>query len=333
MHTSRRVAGRWVVAAAAVGLALTTAAGCRRSSGYSQATPDDVIKSAKLMVEKGDARRLSDLIYADTPEMRAILDQLGGLLASVQDLAVTIEKQFPAEVAKVKAEAEEAAKKGQATSFISRLAGRMGGPQGGGTPRMRTSRNRDGTRNFELQLDPSAPPRPAQGGDSAAAAPSGPRRGGGGDPGEMFNQMAREFFIDPYGWLARQNEKLTTTPIADDLAVVNWDGQPAFAGMITMKEVKGKWYIVLPTSLPVVSGAMPRSKEEFEIFGAVIDVFDNAVKDVADDVKKGRAESIDDVARSAGEKVFMPAALAFFAYSKAMDARKKADTKPAPEGK
>jgi hypothetical protein len=51
---------------AILGSLLLTACGDR---GYSQKSPDEVLKTAKLMVERGEARKLSNLFYAENEEM------------------------------------------------------------------------------------------------------------------------------------------------------------------------------------------------------------------------------------------------------------------------
>src|SRR4051812_24910094 len=71
------------------------AGGCSRKKSYSQDTPDDVIRSATAMVKNGETRRLTDLIYADSPEMRAFLNQLGKLFETMQKLSVASAKHFP----------------------------------------------------------------------------------------------------------------------------------------------------------------------------------------------------------------------------------------------
>ncbi len=84
------------------------------------------MQTAKKMVEKGDADRLPDLIYADSKHMRELLDQLGIVMGSLQDLGRAVQRAYPDEIEKLKREAEESAKKGDASGFIARLAGQAG---------------------------------------------------------------------------------------------------------------------------------------------------------------------------------------------------------------
>ena len=57
-----------------------------RSVSYSQQTPDDVLRSAVAMIKSGQTRKLTNLIYADSPDMRGVLNQLGRLLESMHRL-------------------------------------------------------------------------------------------------------------------------------------------------------------------------------------------------------------------------------------------------------
>src|SRR5438876_8247246 len=75
------------------------------------------------MVKEGHAERLTDLIYAETPEMRKLLGKVGQTLGTLQDLGLEVQKRFPDEVAAMRQQAEEAAKKGEASSFLQKMSG------------------------------------------------------------------------------------------------------------------------------------------------------------------------------------------------------------------
>lgn len=268
---------RWVAGALLVAALGASPAGC--DNGYSQKTPDDVIKTARLMVERGDADRLTDLIYAENKQFRALLDQLGAVFGDMETLAQAVAKKYPDEVAKLKKDAEDAAARGEASSLFARLAGA-------------------GTRRVRGQ--------------------------GGGEAQDQFNKLVKALFADPYAFLRDNSGKLTTTSIDDDRAAVLWEGKPVFPPLgLLLQRQHGKWYMVLPTNLPGVSSVMPHNDDEYEIFGAIIESIDNMVVDLTDDVREGKARDLEEVSRKAGEKAFIPVALAAFAYSQAVEARKK----------
>ncbi len=274
-----------------VALAALCAAGCE-DKGYNQATPDDVLTTARLMVEHGDARRLADLVHADSPEMRAFLYDLGRTLDLLADLGRVVQAKFPKEVAALRAEAEQSARKGQGSSFFGRVIG-MASPGRRGTLR-----------------------------DPAAAQ----------EARALFDKMAMELAADPYAWLTRNQQRLrpSTEGMPDGEAVIQWDAdpdadlesdwKPVLLGAIRMKEHRGLWYVVLPTQfIP-----MPRSPDEWEIASSILQVIDNALIDLSRDVQSGRAAGLDEVARMAGEKAFLPMAFAVMAYDRARDARREA---------
>lgn len=267
--------------------------GCRR--GYDQSSPDAVLQTAKKMVQNGDASRLPELIYADNKKMRQLLEEVGVVMGSLQELGKAVQKAYPEEIAKLKAEAEESAKKGEAPSFISRMAGQATQQMGGVGRLGRRAGNTTGE-----PVDPDAMRK-------------------------TFDNAMKEVFADPYGWIASNETRLTAQTVADDRAVLLWDGKPVLGiGLTMQKSDDDKWYIVLPTSAPGISSFMPKSEESWEIMGNLMDVFDNMLHDLTKDVKSGKARKLENLATMAGEKAFFPAVMVFFAYSQAIEADKKA---------
>jgi hypothetical protein len=260
--------------------------GCGRQ--YSQATPDDVLESARSMVQNGDVHRLPDLVYAETPELRTLMTRLGTVLASMQSLALELHRAYPEEIAEIKKQAEEAAARGEATGFVGRMMS-----QAAPTRRPPGGRRRG-------QTAPAA---------AAAANPESMQ--------QSFNQMAKELFADPYGWLERSEGRVSTQKVADDLAAIMWDGKPAFGVGLLMKEEGGKWYITLPTSMPGVGQMMPKSDETWQIAGSLTVAINNAIKDTEREVKAGKHPTLEDLARSVGEKAAIPAIAIMYAYQRA----------------
>ncbi len=252
--------------------------------GPDRSTPEGTIEAARWAVQRGDAKRLGGFIYSDSPDMKRLMRRLGVFLGNVQDLGTAIQTKFPSDVAQMRATAETAAKEGKASSLLSLV-----------TNQVRGGRNR---RN--------GPPS--------------------GDVRDAFDQALKNIFADPYAWLRESDTRLTTTFLTDDSVALLWDGQPIIPpiGMVLKRDsTDGLWYFLLPTNLPGVSNFMPKSKEQFEIFGGLIKVFDQVVIDLKTDVESGRLSSLDQVASKAGEKTFIPAAMTVFAYTKLMESQKK----------
>ncbi len=107
-----------ILLASALAYALS---GGPRSVAYGQSSPDDVIRSAVSMIKNGQTRNLTNLIYADGPEMRAVLNQLGRTLESMQHLSVSSAKRFPAEFQKLQDDALAAAEDPKNKSLVAQL--------------------------------------------------------------------------------------------------------------------------------------------------------------------------------------------------------------------
>lgn len=260
-------------------------AGCKKT--YAQDTPENTLASAKQMVADGQARRLPDLIYADTPEMRTLWNQLGDALGSLQKLGTAVQSAYPDEIERLRQETEAAAKRGEATSLLQRISGqaRQATRQSGGGGRQRGG-------------PPSGPDAEAQ--------------------TEQFNRLFRDLFANPYGFLDQQSTRLSVKQITDDTAAILIDNKPAFGVGLTMRLEDGKWYIALPLNVPPLSRVLPKSPEGWQILGDLMGVGAQMFDDLRADVEGGRAAKLDDLARLAGDKAFLPAAMVFIAYGNIM---------------
>lgn len=285
--------GRMAVLACLIGL--VGLYGCGRRPTYSQATPDDVIRSAVAMVKNGDTARLGDLIYADSPEMRVFLDRLGQLFGRMQKLATAVEKRFPAEMAALKEQAAKAAAEGKPDSLLAAVSAAAAGGGGG----------------------------------AGALGGGRGRRGGGGPPGvdeSTVQDLVNRLFADPYGWIETNAGRLSALKTSDDTASVMLDDKPIIPVVgLPMKLEDGKWYIALPTTFPGVSNVMPRSKEQWSILVSVVKVLDRTVQEMTDDVNTGKVATLDSLAKKAREKAALPGAVAFAAYMREVDVRGRVD--------
>ncbi len=285
---------RGLVLGLSVAMVLWMAPGCGET--YSQQTPDAVMASAKKMIQDRQARHLPDLIYADNPRMRDVLNELGRTLESLQTLASSVQEKYPAEIKKMREDAAAAAARGESSSLVQRLSSIVGAGRG------RRGRGADGGRD--------GPP--------------------GDEQQDQLAQVFRQLFADPYGFLEDQQGKLSVKQVTDDTAAVLWDGKALFGVGLAMRREKDRWYIVLPTSVPPLSRAMPTSDEGWEVLGEMMGMATNMLDDLNDDVRKGRAAHLDDLARLAGDKAFLPAAMVMIAYGKVMEEDRKAARGAAP---
>jgi hypothetical protein len=260
-----------------VAIALGVALGGCSDPSLPQDTPEATIQTASRLIQDNNARKLPRLIDAESPDMRRLLDRFGVLLGNIQTLAAEAQRAFPDETAKLRASAEETAKT-QASNpkAQSGLAGLLG-PMAGG------------------------------------------QRGRGPDKAreQAAQDLVKRLFTDPYAWLRDNSGRLTTTPLSDDAVGLMWDGKPIVPGIgITMTKRDGKWYFAIPQNVPVVSAYLPRDENGFKVWGSLIVIIDNTVKELIADLRGGRVRTLDELSRKAGEKAFIPIAIGFYAVSK-----------------
>lgn len=123
-------------ALALFGLALAALplSACDPPPRTSQSTPEAALDSAVELVESGHAEKLTDLVYADTPRLRALLDSLGVLLGDMGDLAEAVQQHCPEEVERLKQAADERVRTGSVESLFAGFG--IGGGKGGDAGRV-----------------------------------------------------------------------------------------------------------------------------------------------------------------------------------------------------
>ena len=302
---------------ALIALSLLAAVGCeRRPTQFDLSSPEATLEAASGMVAEGRADRLAELIQADTPEMRSLLNQFGRFLGELQKLGVAIEDKMPEQVAALRAEAEAAVAEGRAATLIDRLTGapvRTGGGFGV-----------NAIRDDDLRLDTGGA---ASTGASLfdAGQPRGSQR-------RRFNELAQQVLVDPYAWLEGGRSRLDTAYVSDDLVALTWDGKtilPPFG--VVLADDGGAWRLVLPTRYPGVNRIMPRTADEYAVWGSMVRTLEHVVIDLRRDVESGRVTTLSGLADAAVEKVAIPAALVAFAFSELMQDRTRDNPSTATE--
>ncbi|MGP1309428.1 MAG: hypothetical protein ACTS27_04445 [Phycisphaerales bacterium] len=139
-----------------------------------------------------------------------------------------------------------------------------------------------------------------------------------------FSATLGTLLADPLGWLRNARDRVGVVPIADDLAAITVDNNPAFGVGMTMRREEGIWFIEPPLNAPGVSRFAPKTVEEHQVLASMLRVVDNTVVELDKDLRAGKADSLDDAASLAGQKAFAPIALVFIAYQRAMEARDEA---------
>lgn len=147
-----------------------------------------------------------------------------------------------------------------------------------------------------------------------------------GDERKAFDDAALRLFADPYAFLRESEGKLDAVPLNDDMMAVTWNGKPVLQpiGLAMRQDEKGNWCFVLPLEAPGLDRFMPKTKEQFDIFGKLVMVLDKTVVDLRKEVESGRLGSLEAVSRRAGEMTFMPAVLVMYSYVKYSESIKPA---------
>lgn len=120
------------MAATLLGLcsALLLTACSKPETTYSRETPEDVLASARQMFADGNANRLPELLTPPTEQNKIVYQEFGKLLGSLQELAKTMEEVYPEELAKLRADTEAAAMRGDAVANLQRAVTGRGSRRG-----------------------------------------------------------------------------------------------------------------------------------------------------------------------------------------------------------
>lgn len=289
-------------------------AGCQERHEYSAQTPEEALDAARAMLRNGEPERLVTLIHAENERMRSLINQSGRLLAALKDLSDVVHASFPGELAAIEERARIAAEEGRASSLLERLVGSRSAGAGGGF-------GAAGIEREDLRLD-----------TGAAARPAGPDPFAGFDEQRgrrVFNAVMQELLADPFKWLDEERSKLSTQYVADDRVALLWEERPIlppFGLLMVEEEIGGEtvWQLVLPTRYPFVSRLMPRTEDEYLVFGSILVTIQRVVEDLAAAVERGEVRDLTDLADTAVEMAALPAVMVIYAYSTLMEERGKA---------
>lgn len=137
------------------------------------------------------------------------------------------------------------------------------------------------------------------------------------NPGDTFNLAFRQLLANPYASFERASDHLTTATVSDEFVGLLWDGKPILPpfGIMMRQDVDGKWYIVLPLDLPILTRYRPRTKEQWEIAGYLMRAWENAAVDLKAKIEAGDLRNLDEVASEAGAMILPPTMMIGIAYS------------------
>jgi len=253
-------------------------AACSREPGYSQASPEATIATAKQMVRDGKAGLLVKLIHSDDENMSRCLNRIGHTLGSLQTLAKELNGAFPDDVRKLRDEAAKQTSK-------SGIAGLSRTFTGG-----RASR-REGAQS------------------------------------DAMNSTLTRLFASPFEVLEEEGANLTALQLDSETYSLLYKNGPIVPGvpLLMKRNTKdSRWYFVLPTDLPLISGYFFKTPDAWRTYTGLVATLDNIVKDLTQDVREGKVKSLSDTARVAGEKAFTSLPFAIIALDRLTAAERKA---------
>ncbi|MEZ6243405.1 MAG: hypothetical protein R3B57_10220 [Phycisphaerales bacterium] len=275
-----------LVAALTGGIGWAVVSWWSRPHVYDLSSPERVVASAREMLERGEAGRLSELLETTSDNERRLYRQLGAVLGDLQKLGATIRDEMPQEVERHRKEVAEAAARGEAVTLFQRLAAARQG---------------------------KGPNLPDQGGVEIFRG--SPQR-------DRFNDVIMNLLADPYKWIEESEERIEYVEIDEEQVALTWDGQmiPP-VGLIMRRQVDGTWRVVPPLEAPFVNRITPQNEAEYQIWGSLLASMDNMIVELDAEVRRGQHATFESVADSAFEKAAIPTAMIMFAYQKAMRER------------
>ena len=115
--------------------------------------------------------------------------------------------------------------------------------------------------------------------------------------------LAIAAIADPAAWLTAQRKLLTTTDLGDGTAALSFDGQPIFAGALTLTETSDGWRIRFPVELVRSSKYWPDSREEWAVVASMMIAVENALKDFERDLQSGAIKNLDAASSRVGRLI------------------------------
>ena len=115
--------------------------------------------------------------------------------------------------------------------------------------------------------------------------------------------LAIAAIANPAAWLTAQRALITTTDLGDGTAALSFDGQPIFAGALTLLQTDNGWRIRFPVELVRSSKYWPDSREEWAVVASMMLAVENALKDFERDLNSGAIKNLDAASSRVGRLI------------------------------
>jgi hypothetical protein len=108
---------------------------------------------------------------------------------------------------------------------------------------------------------------------------------------------------DPATWITAQRALLSATDLGDETASLQFDGQPIFAGALTLTQTSDGWRVRFPVELVRSSKYWPDSREEWAVVASMMLAVENALKDFERDLNSGAIKNLDAASSRVGRLI------------------------------
>ncbi len=136
---------------------------------------------------------------------------------------------------------------------------------------------------------------------------------------------------DPATWLTAQRALLSATDLGDETASLQFDGQPIFAGALTLTQTSDGWRVRFPVELVRSSKYWPDSREEWAVVASMMLAVENALKDFERDLNSGAIKNLDAASSRVGRLIGESVVAQSIIYAMMKRDGDEPETKPNPD--
>jgi hypothetical protein len=118
-----------------------------------------------------------------------------------------------------------------------------------------------------------------------------------------LRDVSLAILADPAAWLEAQRPRLAATDLGDGTAAFTLDGEPLFAGALSMVETSAGWRLRMPVELVRENQYWPDTRQEWSVIASMMLAVENALVDFERDLDRGKIASLDAAAARVGRLV------------------------------
>ena len=133
---------------------------------------------------------------------------------------------------------------------------------------------------------------------------------------------------DPAAWIEAQRPRLKATDLGDGTAALSFDGQPVFAGALSLANTDDGWRFRVPVELLRDSPYWPDTRHEWSVIASMMLAVEHAIEDFQRDLDGGKITSLDMASSRVGRLVGESVAVQSIIYAM----MKRPETEGAKEG-